>query len=294
MRMDAGLKFCSDEATAPTAPVPAKPGVRLSLSELLGLALVAGFAIFLLAPYLVYGRFLFWPSRVPEGDRPLLLGAGLGIVLFSAAGAWAGRWWSARMAWSEKVSRGTALMVLLCVWGAAVPLRMLFPDLLRSRIWANESAASAGCRVYCEAQDIYHRTDWDGDGVLEFQQKLCVKNSLYEGSRGTGDLTLVNAAFANAAFFELGPGKSKPMAGYYFKILKGQGPNASYIENENMAKGYALVAWPAEYGWTGTNTYIINNWGSTYYKDLGPDTHKIIEKMEDYNLDQGWVLDCSG
>jgi len=72
------------------------------------------------------------------------------------------------------------------------------PNLLRSRMAANESAAIACCKAYAEAQDVYRRTDWDGDGILEYSQNITGANSLFEKNEGTGDVTLVDRAFADA------------------------------------------------------------------------------------------------
>lgn len=157
--------------------------------------------------------------------------------------------------------------------------------------YGGESAAISACKTYAEAQDIYRRTDWDNDGVLEYALTVSGANSLYEKIPGTGDLTLVDAAFANASL----PANAQPKAGYYFKVLTGQGSNApggskSYIENGNMTKGYALVAWPAEYDGLGRNTYIINNTGTVYQKDLGPDTVKLVEQLTEYDPGPGWVV----
>lgn len=154
-----------------------------------------------------------------------------------------------------------------------------------------DSAAIAACKTYAEAQDIYRRTDWDSDGVLEYSLTISGANSLYEKTPGTGDLTLVDAAFANASL----PANVQPKAGYFFKVLRGQGSNApggskSYIENGNQTKGYALVAWPAAYDESGRNTFIINNIGTVYQKDLGPDTVKLTEQMTEYDPGPGWVV----
>ena len=81
--------------------------------------------------------------------------------------------------------------------------------------------------------------------------------------------------------------------GYYFKILKGQGPAApngdiNYVIEGVMIGGFALVAVPAEYRVTGVKTFIVNNDGVVYQKDLGPDSLKIVKKMELYNPDKTW------
>lgn len=176
--------------------------------------------------------------------------------------------------------------------GVAVIAAIAIPNLLRSRMAANESAAIAGCKMYAEAQDIYRRTDYDQDGVLEYAQTVTGKHSLYEIEAGQGDLTLVDYAFAQAST-DAGP--AAPKAGYYFKVLKGQGPQAPggqrpYIVNGNMTIGYALVAWPATWDNSGRNTFLINNTGIVYQKDWGAQTDEICRAMTEYNPDKTWVV----
>jgi Protein of unknown function (DUF2950) len=87
--------------------------------------------------------------------------------------------------------------------------------------------------------------------------------------------------------------KSQPYHGYYFKILKGQGPNAPLGEMDFVVKGamiggFALTAAPAEYRVTGVKTLLVSYDGVVYQKDLGPDTLKIFKAMELYNPDKTW------
>ena len=108
---------------------------------------------------------------------------------------------------------------------------------------------------------------------------------------GKNDLELIDELFANA---EGNPGKAAPKAGYCFKILTKQGANApggakDYIVNGKMTLGYALIAYPAEYGKTGSNCFMIDNTGRIYQKDLGADTPKIVEKMTEFDPDKTWT-----
>ena len=91
---------------------------------------------------------------------------------------------------------------------------------------------------------------------------------------------------------ESGP---RPYHGYFFRILKRQGPNApggkfSYVINGNMVAGHALVAYPARWGVSGVMTFIVNQRGRVYEKNLGPKTAEIARKMKSYNPDQTWKL----
>ena len=183
--------------------------------------------------------------------------------------------------------------------GAAIAAAIAVPNLQPSPMAANESAASAGCKTYAEAQDIYRRTDWDGDGLLEYAQALKGAHSLFEKTPGTGDLTLVDQAFAQA---EGVPSQGAiPKAGYCFKVLKGQGQHApggrkSYVvpgsglQARSMTLGYALVAFPAQYDKTGRNTFLINNTGTVYQKDLGAATLSMVGRMTEYDPESTWVV----
>jgi hypothetical protein len=87
--------------------------------------------------------------------------------------------------------------------------------------------------------------------------------------------------------------KPVPYFGYYFKILKEQGPDApggtySYVINGHMVAGFALVAWPAEYGVSAVMTFIVNQNGIVYEKDLGPETEEAVNVMTSYNPDPTW------
>ena len=91
---------------------------------------------------------------------------------------------------------------------------------------------------------------------------------------------------------ESGP---RPFQGYYFRILKCQGPSApggkfNYVINGNMVAGFALVAYPARWGVSGVMTFIVNQQGRVYQKNLGPKTAEIANKMEEYNPDLSWNL----
>jgi len=85
----------------------------------------------------------------------------------------------------------------------------------------------------------------------------------------------------------------RPFHGYYFKVLKGQGPAApmgqmDFVVEGVMIGGFALAAAPAQYRVTGVQTFIVSHDGIVYQKDLGPDTLKIFESMDRYNPDNTW------
>lgn len=142
----------------------------------------------------------------------------------------------------------------------------------------------------CEAQEIYRRTDWDGDGVMEYSQSLRGPNSLFEINPGAADLTLITQGLAAAdGIFP----DATPFMGYVFVVLLSQGDQAaggwrSYLNDGNLTLGYALLACPAEYGKIGRHTYLINSSREIYRKDLGPETLELVQQITEFNPDNTW------
>jgi type II secretory pathway pseudopilin PulG len=152
------------------------------------------------------------------------------------------------------------------------------PNLLRSRMASNETAAIAACRAYMAAQETYRRTDWNQDGVLEYARALSGANSLFETTAGAGDLALIEQGIAAA---EGAPGTASPKDGYVFQVQTAEIANRSwlvknYIINRHMMLGYGLSAVPASYDQTGRNKYQVNNVGVVYQYDGGNNTHMIL------------------
>jgi hypothetical protein len=151
------------------------------------------------------------------------------------------------------------------------------------------------CRGYAEAQLEYAAAARDGDRVLKYAQKIAATPGKQDGlyADGVPD-SLVSRAFAGAAAANPAGGKKpEPYHGYYFRVLKSQGPDAAggafdYVVNGKMIGGFALVAWPAEYGVSGVRTLLINHEGVVYEKDLGATTDIQARQMTRFNPDKSW------
>src|SRR5580700_4978215 len=169
-------------------------------------------------------------------------------------------------------------------------------EVLARRVGRNELNAIDVCRGYVEAQMEYAARDRDADGILEYAQTIVSAPGKKDGLYWEGESeTLVPKSFADAAAVMLAASgkKAQPYHGYFFHILKAQGPAAeggamNYVVKGEMIGGFALVAWPAEYGVSGVNTFIVNQSGAVYEKDLGPTTGAVARQMTRFNPDKGW------
>ena len=166
-------------------------------------------------------------------------------------------------------------------------------EILARRIGANELNAIDICRGYVEAQQEYAAEDRDKDGVLEYAQKIVSSPGKHDGLYWDG-ATIVPKAFAEAAESWAKQGnKIQPFHGYYFRVLKAQGPDAqggalNYVVKGEMIGGFALVAWPAEYGVSGIRAFIVDHHGVVYQKDLGAGTAALAKQMTRFNPDKSW------
>ena len=169
-------------------------------------------------------------------------------------------------------------------------------EILRRRIGANELDAITVCRGYVEAQEEYALTIHDDSGVNQYAQKIISTPGKQDGLAWQNPDGTWGGQMGEAVAKAIDQGYTgcgEPFHGYYFKVLKGQGPSArlgqlDYVINGAMIGGFALVAWPAEYRMIGMETFIVSYDGVVYQKDLGPDTAKIAAAMDRYDPDKTW------
>jgi hypothetical protein len=168
-------------------------------------------------------------------------------------------------------------------------------EILNRRIGANELDAIHLCHGYVEAQGDYAEMKRTDGSVAQYAQRIVSTPGKQDGlAWQNADGTWGGPVGENIAnVIEQGYSKGDPYHGYYFKVLKGQGPAApmgqmDYVVKGVMIGGFALAAAPAEYRVTGVKTFIVSNDGVVYEKDLGPNTLEEFKKMELFNPDKTW------
>ena len=169
-------------------------------------------------------------------------------------------------------------------------------EILMRRIGSNELSTIQVCLGYVEAQQEYSTMAHDQTGMHMYAQKIISTPGKQDGLTwydANGKPAGPIGEAAAKAIEEGYKNKADPYHGYYFKILKAQGPAApkgklDYVIQGKMIGGFALVAWPAEYRSTGVKTFIVSHNGIVYEKDLGPETKKIASAMTAYNPDKTW------
>jgi hypothetical protein len=170
-------------------------------------------------------------------------------------------------------------------------------EILNRRIGKNELNTIEVCLAYVDAQREYAMKDCDGNRVRDYAQRFTStrgkKDGLYWETKEGEVQSPMGPLMAKAAKEGYKRFTLSPYHGYYYKILKAQGEHASggaysYVTHGNMMGGFALVAYPAEYGNSGIVTFVVNQDGFVYQKDLGKDTKKIAEAMTLYDPDETW------
>jgi len=169
-------------------------------------------------------------------------------------------------------------------------------EIVRRRIGRNELDAIEVCRGYVEVQHEYALEKHDGATVNQYAQRIVSTpgkqdglawkeaDGTWSGPIGEGIARVIAEGYSS---------RYEPYHGYYFKVLKGQGPSAplgamDFVVDEAMIGGFALVAAPADHGVTGVKTFIVSHDGVVYEKDLGAKTVDLFRTMERFDPDKTW------
>jgi hypothetical protein len=171
-------------------------------------------------------------------------------------------------------------------------------EIINRRIGQNELNTIQVCLAYVDAQREYYARDPDKNGLLQYAQVFASHPGKRDGlfwPTNEGEPTSPLGPFvarAKAEGYAKGSGPV-PYWGYYFRILTAQGKDApggayDYLAKGRMIGGFALVAYPAQYGVSGIMTFIVNHDGVVYEKNLGPNTAAIAQAMKQFNPDSTW------
>jgi hypothetical protein len=171
-------------------------------------------------------------------------------------------------------------------------------EILNRRIGRNELSAIKAVQAYADAQRDYYLRNPQNDKLLQYAQRFLStkgkRDGLYFPTKAGDPVSPLGPRFASyVAKNKDEPARLVPYHGYYYRILKAQGPDApggaySYLAQGRMIGGFALVAWPASYGNSGITTFLINHEGVVYEKDLGPKTTELAQKITRFNPDKSW------
>lgn len=173
-------------------------------------------------------------------------------------------------------------------------------EILARRVGRNELTVIQVCRTYVQAQQLYAGQARDGQPAGAYAQRFSSSPGKQDGlywpvERGEPRSPL-GEFFAQASgegYAQNSGGRPQPFHGYFFRILTAQGESApggarSYLVDGIMTGGFALVAWPAQYANSGVMTFVVNQDGVIYQKDLGPETEATVKSMTAYDPDQTW------
>jgi len=170
-------------------------------------------------------------------------------------------------------------------------------EILHRRIGRNELDAIGLCHSFVEAQHEYAFQKRDGSGVNQYAQRMISTPGKQDGLAWRNPDGTWGGPLGEEIAGVIAEGYSdrlKPYHGYYFKVLRGQGPAAplgqmDFVVNGVMIGGFALVAAPADYRVTGVKTFIVSHGGVVYEKDLGKNTLETFRAMERFNPDKSWT-----
>lgn len=171
-------------------------------------------------------------------------------------------------------------------------------EILNRRVGENELLTIQACLAAVDAQRKYYLRDHDGDGLLEFAQKIRStvgrRDGLFWPAR-EGELESPLSEVIAAAAAEGYAGTSgDAFHGYHYRLLTSQGPGArggeyDYLARDNLIGGFALLAFPAVHGESGVMSFIVNHDGVVYQRDLGPETAAEVEKVTTFDPVEPWA-----
>lgn len=174
-------------------------------------------------------------------------------------------------------------------------------EIIDRRVGRNELSAAQVCLAYVDAQREYYLRNPQDAKLAQYAQKLPSSPGKHDGlywptkeGEPSSPLGPLITQARGEGYKQAGSGAGAPYHGYFYHILKAQGPDApggayDYIVRGAMMGGFGLVAYPAEYGNSGVMTFIVNHDGVVYEKDLGPDTAAIARAMTVFNPDSTWT-----
>jgi hypothetical protein len=172
-------------------------------------------------------------------------------------------------------------------------------ELIYRRVGRNELGAIDVCRGFVAAQQEYAAEGRDGDPAGIYALKLISDEGMHNGlywPTAEGEPQSPAGPFVASAAeegYRRGEGRT-PYHGYYYRLLYAQGANANggakeYFSDGVMTQGFALIAWPADYGSSGVQTFIVNQDGVVFQKDLGEDTGTAVEAIQCFDPDSSWT-----
>lgn len=174
-------------------------------------------------------------------------------------------------------------------------------EVVNRRVGENELATIQSCLAFVDAEREYYARNPEQDSLMHYAQKLVStqgsKDGLFWPAAGDEPPSPLGERFARArseGYFQEGSGKAEPFHGYIYRLLTAQGPHAAggaydYMVGDKMLGGFALIAFPADYGTSGVMTFMVNHDGVVFSKDLGRETPEAAMQISAFDPDPSWT-----
>ena len=178
-------------------------------------------------------------------------------------------------------------------------------EIINRRVGRNELSTIQACLAFVDAEREYYLRNPENDPLFHYARRLLStegrKDGLYWPVAEGEEPSPLGEEFAHAraeGYFKDEVPKSTPFHGYVYRALEAQGPSAAggayqYVAHDKMIGGFALVAYPAQYGTSGVMTFIVNHQGVVFSKDLGPDTQRLAGEMKVFDPDDTWKREAA-